>query len=540
MIVATNTPDMLRLNSPYKVVQLGDCLDGASIIVLMLERNWGSDSIEKIRALTHWVSSYPKEVPCYLIGCESTIPNLDIERYRHHERDNAVRELCDEVLKRSESIGVRGRITFSYLTVMLGYDQSKVEIIYEKGSSDNLARLQEFLKKNRCPAEFEKSAIAFQASPWVLYERPITYKDTIVISRPYVSVSGDTARLSADITVDGEVRTLWCETSSMYSHFLLSERTDAFLCAVLPLAMRIGKNIVCEAPVGEQFLHNLSEILIPQLCSHDPRIYPTSIRADSDSSALIKGNAVATGMSCGVDSLYSVALYRDSQYRSMRLTHLYCGNYLYGNSGPIYERAERVSRDLGLPLICTATNINEALRLPHLFTHFFKTMFGVLALRKLFRTYYYSTAEDFSHFNLKDNSIRDTAQWELLLLYTFSDPDLQIITGGVKSDRLGKTRAITSLPVANKYLNVCLYPSQEKNCGGCAKCMRTLLMLDMLGALERFAEVFDIERYHLNRLDAFTYLARERKSSMLAQVYLHFARVEPRLMGQAEKMINAS
>lgn len=114
----------------------------------------------------------------------------------------------------------------------------------------------------------------------------------------------------------------------------------------------------------------------------------------------------------------------------MNLTHLYTGNYIYGNEGAIYERAELVAKDLRLPLVQTRTNINEQLKLPHLYTHFFKTMFGVLAMRKLFRTYYYSTAEDFSHFDLKDNGTNTTAAIELLLLYTFTCFDFNVVTGG--------------------------------------------------------------------------------------------------------------
>ena len=398
----------------------------------MLEKNWGSKSVNKIKALTHWISSYPKDVPCSLIGCESTIPDMELTRYLDKSREDAIRDLCNEVLKRSNSIGVRGEITFKYLTEVLGYDISKVDIIYEAGSSDNPGRLHNFLIKNKCPIAVEGSALAFQSNPYVMYEKPILFGKQITISRPYVGVTGSTARLSADIFIDNQIKNLYCETDSKYSKYLLSERADAFLTAILPFAMRSGKDIVCEAPVSEQFLHNLNEILIPQLCSHDERLHETKITATEDSSNLDCGDEVATGMSCGVDSFYTVNLYKSSQFKSMNLSYLYCGNYLYGNDGPIYERAELAAKDLGLPLVCTTTNINEALRLPHLYTHFFKTMFGVLALRKLFRIYYYSTAEDFSHFQLENNSTRDTAEIELLLLYTFSCADFQVITGGAK------------------------------------------------------------------------------------------------------------
>ena len=540
MKIASNTPGSFYPKRGYEFVQLGDDLDDVSLIVLMLEKNWGSGSVDKIKALTYWVASYPRGVPCLLAGCESTIPGKPLEKYRHKERDDAVRALCDEVLRRSNSIGVRGVITYSYLIEMLGYDECQVDVIYDVEAKDNNNKLRSFLGKNGCQLEVERDLLAFQARPYVFYERGVFFERAITLSKPYIVATDSSVRLNADIMIDGQKKTLWCETSNEYADFFLFERADAFLCALLPFAMRAGKDIVCEAPVSEQFLHNLNEILVPQLCAHDSRLYSTRISAAGDSSVLLCGESVATGMSCGVDSFYTVSLYLNPSYKSMKLTHLYCGNYSYGNSGPIYERAGRVAQRLALPLVCTATNINEALRLPHVYTHFFKTMFGVLALRKLFRTYYYSTAEGFGHFQLNDNSIRDTAEIELLLLYVFSCSDFRVVTGGVKSERLAKTNSICKFPVALEFLNVCLYPERELNCGKCGKCRRTLLTLDMLDSLDPFNKVFDVSEYRRNRIDSFVYLVGQKKSIMLSAVYKHFLKAEPELIKQAQDILDST
>jgi len=535
MKIATNTPLSFSLNREYEFVHLGDDPKDVSMIVLLLKKNWGGSHIDDINALTHWISSYPKEIPCYIIGCESTFPDKNLKKYLMKSREDAVRSLCDEVLARSKSIGVRGNITYLYLTDILGYKEDQVDIIYDPEYSDNLERIQSFIAKNNCPLRiFSRNFLAFQRNPKVFYERPVGFTKSITIGAPYITNSNLMARLNADVVIDGQKKTLWCEASDEYKEFLLCERSDAFLCVLLPFAMRSGKDIVCEAPVTEQFLHNLNEVLIPQLCTHDPRLYQTQITAAGDSSTLPCGNAVATGLSCGVDSFYTISLYLSSKFNSMNLTHLYTGNYLYGNQSKVYERAELAAKELGIPLVRTSTNISESLNLPHITTHFFKTMFGVLALRKLFRIYYYSTAEDFSHFSLKGNGTTDTAIIELLLLYAFSCHDFQVVTGGVKSERVEKTAAICSLPTARKLLNVCLYPERTQNCGKCAKCMRTLLMLDMLESLELFQTVFDIEEYRRTRLESFVYLIQQKNSIMLSSVYEHFLRTEPLLMKQAE------
>ena len=162
-------------------------------------------------------------------------------------------------------------------------------------------------------------------------------------------------------------------------------------------------------------------------------------------------------------------------------------------------------------------------------------MFGVLSLRKLFRVYYYSTTEDFSHFNLIANGTADTSHIELLLLYTFTCSDLQIITGGVKSERAEKTRELCKFDTATKFLNVCLNPFGSMNCGKCGKCRRTLLTLDMLDSLDRFRDVFPIDEYRETRFESLVYLFSHKRSSYLAGVFQHFMETEPLLMKKAEK-----
>lgn len=546
MKIATNTPTNFRQQPGFEFVHLREAARDASMILLMLPANWGSSHTNDILELAGVISSYPEETSCFLVGCEMTMPDLDLRKYISHERDSAIKVLCDEILRRSTSIGVRGEITRRYLIEILEYREDQIDRIFDR--KDDLGRqaIISFLQKNRCPLQrFEHVMHEFQINPRVLYEQPVDHDTTITILPPYITQADGSAKLNADILIDGIARTLWCETDAAYADYLLVERSDAFLCAILPFAMRARKDIECLAPVTEQFLHNLTEILIPQLCAHDDRLYAPKIIAAGDASILPSGNGVATGMSAGVDSFYTTSLYYDTPYNSMKLTHLYTGNYLYGNGNAIYERARHIADDLGLPIVCTGTNLNEALNLHHLYTHFFKTMFGVLSLRKLFRVYYYSSAEDFSHFSLKNNATADTAIYELLLLYVFSCADFQVVTGGGKSERLEKTRAIADFGTARKYLNVCLDPKKfavnaisDHNCGKCGKCKRTMLMLDMLGSLDLFCEVFDVDEYRRTRVESFKYLAQEKDSIMLAEVYQHFSATEPELVAKAEALLH--
>jgi hypothetical protein len=62
-------------------------------------------------------------------------------------REDAIRALCDEVLSRSNSIGVRGEITYLYLKDVLNYTKDQIDIIYDADFSDNIQRIRDFIEK---------------------------------------------------------------------------------------------------------------------------------------------------------------------------------------------------------------------------------------------------------------------------------------------------------------------------------------------------------------------------------------------------------
>lgn len=239
-------------------------------------------------------------------------------------------------------------------------------------------------------------------------------------------------------------------------------------------------------------------------------------------------------MSCGVDSFYTTLTRLDANAKTAKLTHLYCGNYAYGNDGPIYERAEVVAEELGLPLVKTATNINDVLKLPHIHTHFYKTIFGVLCVKKLFQYYYYSTTEDLGTFNISANATKDTSNSELLLLYAFSSPNLTFLTGGGQVHRVDKCFRLTGEPIVRRHLNVCIHPNPNVGCGTCGKCVRMLVTLDMADAVDKFGEVFDVEFYKKNRLRYFAYLWDQEHNRKVSPIFHHFLEKEPKLMEQAK------
>lgn len=166
--IASNTPFSFNPQEKYKFLHLSEDINNINLILLMLEKNWGASNIAQIKSLTTQIQLYPKHTPCYIIGCESTIPEYEnINRYQNKERDDAIRALCDEVLARSGTIGVRGKITHKYLTEFLNYNTNSVEIIFEHESPTDSAPIQHFLTKNSLPTELKDCIHKFQISPHI-------------------------------------------------------------------------------------------------------------------------------------------------------------------------------------------------------------------------------------------------------------------------------------------------------------------------------------------------------------------------------------
>jgi hypothetical protein len=80
-----------------------------------------------------------------------------------------------------------------------------------------------------------------------------------------------------------------------------------------------------------------------------------------------------------------------------------------------------------------------------------------------------------------------------------------IITDGRAFTRTDKTRLLVRSPVALRELRVCWSSASHQNCGACNKCIRTMLILELLGGLDRCAtfartvtDLADVARIHCN------------------------------------------
>lgn len=348
------------------------------------------------------------------------------------------------------------------------------------------------------------------------------YKNKIIIKKSFVEENNGLYRMNTPIIENGKEYNVYVEVEKQYSDYLTPERADAQVYLALPIAVREGYDIYSEMPVTEMFLHNLNEVLIPHLALGDSRIHKIEIHAATDNSP-IGGEGIGTGISCGVDSLFTLKEYTSGKYPNMQLTHLFIGSinmelmdtrhadlYTWVNEHkPQFERYEQVSKETGLPLIKVYTNYFFFLSgkeynrdwkyYHHLFTHHYITMATVLALKKLWRLYYFSSSYDFTSFSLKNNLTNDPSHYELLCMHSLCVPDFTCFSGGAAYDRFAKTVSLMDYKIAQMTLHPC-HSKGEKNCTkpDCDKCLRALTVLDAYDKLDDFKHVFDIDVYRKN------------------------------------------
>jgi len=166
--------------------------------------------------------------------------------------------------------------------------------------------------------------------------------------------------LQACFECNGTKDTLWFSTPKEWSKYLCCERGDAFLVALLPMAMKWGEDIKVFAPVSERLYYTLTKHFIKVLVDTYPGFHQVQIICDIDRGHLSSAGGVGTALSCGIDSFCTIIEHTDTGCPpDFKLTHLTFFNTFHreGNkttSELYHERKaiiEECAEELGLPLV---------------------------------------------------------------------------------------------------------------------------------------------------------------------------------------------
>lgn len=324
--------------------------------------------------------------------------------------------------------------------------------------------------------------------------------------------------------------------SSNVSRYITIDRCDAIVMGLLMFAIRQKLDIHSDLPISETLYYKLTYHYIPGICTDQvfrPQISATVIPDIENQSKI-----VATGISCGVDSLYTIMEHTKYVTESLKLNHLVfldAGAHHFGSKDKwniLYEGRRKnaidFSKESNLNLIEIKTNLPEILEkysdYNHIEHHTFMMLSCILMIQRGIKKYYYSGGYPYEEFYCKllTDSVLDCAYFDLFTLWTASHDNCEFYTTGGSLNRFDKVKALKGYILGEKYLNVCV--TSVQNCGTCFKCKRTLLELDAAGSLDKYGDIFDINTYKRKRLDRIKegYRGALKGDNMLAEMMTFF------------------
>lgn len=315
-----------------------------------------------------------------------------------------------------------------------------------------------------------------------------------------------------DMTAQAPGDKLWLDIDARCGGMFVNDTYDPFVLVGLYLAMYNHTDLKINGNMSKKLYKNLSWYVQKILCDFSDALYPAKIFVDGFSPTVARGRLIGTGISCGVDSLSTIydryVKEDDPDYKVNALFIFNCGShgdFTAAHTQKVFrsraERSRAVADELNLPLIVVDTNLHHFRHNKDKATVLFLSFYScVLALQNAIKRYYVSSGCSYSgikDFGDKEHRNDLATSCDSYLIPLIQTERTELIVDGCQYRRVDKTKNIADWVIAQKYLNVCLLQKEtdSTNCGKCSKCLRTLLTLEILGKLDDFSKVFDIEAY---------------------------------------------
>ena len=330
----------------------------------------------------------------------------------------------------------------------------------------------------------------------------------MIIYNSKISQKGTVSVIETVFETKGVEQTLWYKLPSVYNDYIVTENLDAPVVALLVLAMLNNEDIYVKGQLSARLNYTLNNYLIKALNYSNPDFNEIKIIPDAINYENINiEKSAATGLSCGIDSISTITSHLNlkKNYKLNYLTYFNAGSHgFFGGekSNQIYYKRlaniELFAKDIGLPLVKIDTNLLDVLNVSFQSIHSIIHASCVLNLQKMFNTYYYASAFRFDYFKFDKN---DTSSWDTLILNMLSTESTSFFSSMSQYSRFERTKLISNNNISYKYLDVCTNTlnATKLNCSKCEKCLRTLLSLEMIGKLNEYNEIFDLQLYKSKR-----------------------------------------
>ena len=286
-------------------------------------------------------------------------------------------------------------------------------------------------------------------------------------------------RVEAAILHEGKTSTIFFECDDP----ALVPSPEALLAVTLMPAMRAGAELQMGTEISKRILEavptlqDIHHTWYPDFFQHIPVTETTPVERHNP-----EAQRVGLFFSLGVDSWYTFLKHRDT------ITDLIFvwGVDIFFNQTSLFEEAKRnlqiVADAFQKNLVIVKTNMTEFTDPYTPYHHIFGSALSGIGhlLSGGLKTVYIS-----AHLTYK-NLIE--AGSHALVDPLWSSETLQVIHEGEDAPRLEKVRLLAQDEVAMQTLRVCWRNIGEVyNCGTCEKCLRTMVALQAVGALERCA-----------------------------------------------------
>lgn len=327
----------------------------------------------------------------------------------------------------------------------------------------------------------------------------------VIIGTPVIIYDGEKSQLRTTVDFENFKKDLYIEVNCDYADYFDTEIVDGLLVSILPYCMILAKDrevvIKSEKRISKRLRFQLERYFIPVIAKNISYYGNVTIDIAVTEKFYNSAFAIATGVSGGVDSSYSIACNLKGSLQALtHLVYVDLGIYRGFESKAekvLLAKCQRIADDVDLPMVVIKTNMCTELYKKAYAPVVHSVFTGlILSMQKLFKTYYYSStlaAEDF-HFDEAD-----AADYELFTLPLLSTDSLTFYSSGVETTRLEKVRFIADQPFVRNNLFVCLNVNEDgSNCNRCAKCTRTMCELEVTGKLDEFGQVFDIDGFRAN------------------------------------------
>lgn len=305
---------------------------------------------------------------------------------------------------------------------------------------------------------------------------------------------------------------LWFSVPVSKANFL-STNMDAALIGLLLPAMHLKIDLHLAGPIDQLLLYYSQGPLQEALINFNPTLQKIKISCERTSSGSNFGKEVVTGLSRGVDS-FSVL---DRHYIRNALSPLkgtiiclhdiWADNNIIDTPNPAVVMRFQNLKPLLDHINYSAYLINSNLgqfykQFDFVTTHTIRNVAAAHSTSSAVGTYIYAS----TGLHLKSQSLFNSGEMgrtDMLLLPMLSSTQLTCISGDSDKTRLQKLMGIVDLDFVQQFLQVCSH-STEQNCSSCDKCLRTMFALDILDKIHNFKNIFDFQKYKINKLNYLT------------------------------------